>query len=70
MDNHHIGFGGVREVDIFKGVNVSWRMDAIQAGSLILFGVGEHTTMRWATRLELPTALKDTVVRLFKLSRT
>lgn len=30
VGNHHIGLGDVREVDMLKGVNMSWRMDAIQ----------------------------------------
>jgi glycosyltransferase involved in cell wall biosynthesis len=30
VGNHHIGLGDVRQVDVLKGVNMSWRMDAIR----------------------------------------
>jgi GT2 family glycosyltransferase len=29
--NHHLGFGGIREVDILKGANMSFRMEAVGA---------------------------------------
>jgi GT2 family glycosyltransferase len=29
--NHHLGFGGIREVDLLKGANMSFRMEAVGA---------------------------------------
>ena len=31
VGNHHIGMGSVRDVDLLKGVNMSWRMEAVGA---------------------------------------